>query len=182
LLDLTGYRAVPDQRETLATARCDVRSGAFQQAGVELRTGEPAIEGRPARIEHPIPAPLPIDRLGGFRPEFLRLVKRAAIGVGIARRHRTQLMNFAFPPRGAGDTLPPACQSEVTHHIATMLNYQFIDDYYRTDRPMPTGDPTVFGFPCRFPAAPSVRPESGAQDIDQKRTFRCSASREEFLP
>src|SRR5258707_15686185 len=57
-------------------------------AGVEPRTWEPAEEGRPARIEHSVPTPFPIDRLGGFCPEFLRVLDRAAIGLGIACRHR----------------------------------------------------------------------------------------------
>jgi hypothetical protein len=31
---------------------------------------------------------------------------------------------------------------------------------------MPTGDRVVFRFPCRFPAAPSIRPRNRVQDID----------------
>src|SRR5262249_39400107 len=62
-------------------------------AGVEAGARIPPEEGRPGRIEHTVPPPLPIDRPGGRRPEFLRPLERAAIGLQIAR-HR-------FPPAGA---------------------------------------------------------------------------------
>jgi hypothetical protein len=47
---------------------------------------------------------------------------------------------------------------------------------------MPNDDPTVFEFPCRFPAAPSIRPESRAQDFDQKRLFGMGRAPKKFLP
>jgi len=48
--------------------------------------------------------------------------------------------------------------------------------------PMPNGDPTVFGFPCRFPAAPSIRRDNHVQDFDKKRLSGKGASREKNLP
>jgi hypothetical protein len=36
---------------------------------------------------------------------------------------------------------------------------------------MPNGDPRIFDFPCRFPAAPSIRPENRDQGFDRKRLF-----------
>ena len=92
--DLTGDRAVPDQRDPLAPTCRDVAVDGIP-AGIEPAAGKPAVKGWPAAIEHPVPAPLPVDRFGGFRPEFLRPLERAAIGLEIAR-HR-------FPPsRPAG--------------------------------------------------------------------------------
>jgi hypothetical protein len=49
-----------------------------------------------------------------------------------------------------------------------MRNGQLINYYDGNDRLMPNGDPTVFGFPCQFPAAPPIRLGSGIQVIDQK--------------
>jgi hypothetical protein len=49
-----------------------------------------------------------------------------------------------------------------------MRNSQFINYYGSNDRLMPNGDPTVLGFPCRFPAAPPIRLKSGVQVIDQQ--------------
>src|SRR5271167_2265164 len=46
---------------------------------------------------------------------------------------------------------------------------------------MPNGDRTGFGFPCRFPAAPSIRPESREQGIDHKRLFNCRANPEKIF-
>jgi hypothetical protein len=43
-----------------------------------------------------------------------------------------------------------------------------INYYDINNRMLPTGDPAVFGFPCRFPAAPSIRPENRVQHIDLK--------------
>src|SRR5271165_5815504 len=47
---------------------------------------------------------------------------------------------------------------------------------------MPNGDPTVFGFPCRFPAAPSIRSESRVQGFDQKRLSVRARSEKKFFP
>jgi hypothetical protein len=56
-----------------------------------------------------------------------------------------------------GRSLPPACDSEVPHHIEAMRNGQLINYYDGNDRLMPNGDPTVFGFPCRFLRVPVDR-------------------------
>ena len=88
-LDRAGDRAVPDQRDALAASGRDMAVERVP-AGVEPRAGEPAVERRPAVVEHPVPAPLPIDRLRRLGPEFLGPLQRAAIGLGIARhRHRS---------------------------------------------------------------------------------------------
>src|SRR6516165_9154705 len=76
-LHLLGDRAVPDQRDALALPCRDMTVERIP-AGVEPGTREPAIEGRPAIIKHPVPAALPIDRLGRLRPEFSRPLDRSA--------------------------------------------------------------------------------------------------------
>src|SRR5271166_2047507 len=48
--------------------------------------------------------------------------------------------------------------------------------------PIPNGDPTVFGLPCRYPVAPSIRLEVLVQDIDHKRLFGSGRSRRKFYP
>jgi hypothetical protein len=58
-----------------------------------------------------------------------------------------------------------------------MVNY-----YYRTHGSIPDVDPTVFEFPCRFPAAPSVRPENRVHDFDQKRLFGAGRAAKKFFP
>src|SRR5689334_2553626 len=87
--DLSGDRTVPDQCDPLAPTCRDMAVDRIP-AGVEPAAGKPAVEGRPAGIEHPVPPPLPLDRLGGVGPEFLGPLERAAIGLGIARHQ--------FPP------------------------------------------------------------------------------------
>ena len=84
--DLASNRAVPDQRDALAPPRHDMAVDRIP-AGVEPGARKPAVKGRPAPIEHAVPAPLPVDCLGRLRPEFLRPFERAAIGLQIAR-HR----------------------------------------------------------------------------------------------
>src|SRR6202158_2294472 len=56
-------------------------------AGVGLGAGEPAVERRPAGVEHPRPGPGPVDRLGRLGPEALRILHRAGIGFVEASRH-----------------------------------------------------------------------------------------------
>jgi hypothetical protein len=63
----------------------------------------------------------------------------------------------------------PACQREVPHHITGMRKSQLTNYYGNNDRLMPNGDPRIFELPCRFPAAPSIRPKSRVQGFDQKR-------------
>ncbi len=82
-LDLPRHRAVPDQRRALAAAGRDMAVERVP-AGIQPCPGEPAVKRRPAVVEHPVPPPLPIDRLGGLGPEFLRPLPRPAIGLGIA--------------------------------------------------------------------------------------------------
>ena len=47
---------------------------------------------------------------------------------------------------------------------------------------MPNGDPTVFGLPCRFPAAASILAERRAQVYDCMRFSGAEGSREKFFP
>src|SRR6516164_6419901 len=47
---------------------------------------------------------------------------------------------------------------------------------------MPDGDPTVFGLPCRFPAAPSIRPESRVQGLARKDFSVRGEPRKNFFP
>ena len=47
---------------------------------------------------------------------------------------------------------------------------------------MLNGDPTVFGLPCCFPAAPSIRPEDRVQGFDQKRLFGVGQAPKNFFP
>jgi hypothetical protein len=49
-------------------------------------------------------------------------------------------------------------------------------------RSVPNGDPTVFGFPCSFPAAPSIQPESREQGFDQKGLFGSRRAAKKFFP
>jgi hypothetical protein len=63
-----------------------------------------------------------------------------------------------------------------------MRKDQLINWYIVNDGAMPNGDPTVFAFPCRFPAAPSVRPENWVQDVDHKSFSGAGEPREYFFP
>jgi hypothetical protein len=47
---------------------------------------------------------------------------------------------------------------------------------------MPNDDAMVFGLPCRFPAAPSIRPESLVQGIDRKRLLDVDQAQKKFFP
>src|SRR5262249_18707215 len=83
ILDAPGHRTVPDQRDALTPSRRNMTVDRVP-AHIEPGAGKPSDKGRPARIENPIPALLPIDRLGSLRPEFLRPLQRAAVRLGIA--------------------------------------------------------------------------------------------------
>jgi hypothetical protein len=47
---------------------------------------------------------------------------------------------------------------------------------------MPDADPAVFGLPCRFPAAPSIRSDSRMQWFDPKRLLEGRASPKKIFP
>jgi len=47
---------------------------------------------------------------------------------------------------------------------------------------MPNGNPPVFGLPCRFPAASSIRPKSRVQDLDRNGLFGSERVRGKFFP
>jgi len=47
---------------------------------------------------------------------------------------------------------------------------------------MPNGNPPVFGLPCRFPAAPSIRPKDRSQGFDHKRLSDARRASKKFLP
>jgi hypothetical protein len=63
-----------------------------------------------------------------------------------------------------------------------MRKSQFTNYYGNNGRSMPNGDPKIFEPPCRFPAAPSIRPESRMQGFDQKRLFDMGRTSKKFLP
>jgi hypothetical protein len=63
-----------------------------------------------------------------------------------------------------------------------MRKSQFINHYGNNDRSMPNGDPRIFALPCRFPAAPLIRPVSRVQGFDQKRVFDTGRTSKKFLP
>src|SRR6185437_1391075 len=62
-------------------------------AGVELAAAKPTIERRTAVIEHLVPPLIPIERGGGFRPEFFGIGERAAMFFLLPASHD------ANPPR-----------------------------------------------------------------------------------
>ncbi len=49
------------------------------EAGIDSPAPEPAVERRIRVVEHHLPAPLPVQRLGRFRPEILRLLPGSSI-------------------------------------------------------------------------------------------------------
>src|SRR4029077_14286647 len=81
--DLFGDWAVPDQRDTVASSRRDMAVDRIP-ASVEPGARKPAEEGGPTVVEHTVPPPLPVDRPGRFRPEFLWPFERAAVNLGIS--------------------------------------------------------------------------------------------------
>jgi hypothetical protein len=85
-------------------------------------------------------------------------------------------------PRGADDTCRPLATAKVLHHMADMRKNQFTNYYSNNDRSMPNGDPRIFEFPCRFPAAPSIRSENRDQGFDRKRLFDTGRTSKKFLP
>ena len=87
-----GDGAVVDDGRLPAAARLDVRVDRVV-AGVDLGPREPAVEGRAAVVEHPVPAAGPGDGLGRLAPEPLGVaegpleygVESAGHGMGLAR-------------------------------------------------------------------------------------------------
>src|SRR6516165_10039218 len=47
---------------------------------------------------------------------------------------------------------------------------------------MPSDDPSIFGLPCRFPAASSFSSEDRVQSHDSNRIFEAARVREKFFP
>jgi hypothetical protein len=69
---------------------------------------------------------------------------------------------------GADDTFRPLAK---TKFRTISERCEKVNDIHYDDsngESMPNGDPTVFGFPCHFPAAPSIPPKNCAQHIDRK--------------
>src|ERR1700676_1402490 len=87
MFDAPCDRAVPDQRDPLAAPGRDMAVERIP-AGIEPAAGKPAIERRPRVVEHPVPAPFPIDRLRRLGPERLGLGQRAAMGLRIPGHRR----------------------------------------------------------------------------------------------
>src|SRR3989442_1736637 len=59
-------------------------------ARVDDATREPAIVRRPRSVEHLIPAPVPVDAVGGLRPEPLGLGAPPRIHLVLRAGHRSQ--------------------------------------------------------------------------------------------
>ena len=81
--DLAGHRAVPDQRRLRAAAGGDVAIQAVV-AGVQHGAGEPAAKGAGRGVEQRVPALVPGDALGGFRPPGLAVAGPCAVGRRVA--------------------------------------------------------------------------------------------------
>jgi len=129
------------------------------------------------RASHPCPTPI--------LPRDSRASRRAPTAAARPRccNPRTWNSRHPFHPTGARATPPPAWHKRSSApYKATMRNYQLVNYYDGNRRPIPTDDPTVFGLPCRFPAAPSIRPESCAQGIDQERLFDAGRTPKKFFP
>jgi len=47
---------------------------------------------------------------------------------------------------------------------------------------MPSGDPRIFGLPCRFPATPSIFAENRDQAFDRTQFFDMEGVPKKFLP
>src|SRR5271166_3581766 len=75
-------------------------------------------------------------------------------------------------PRGAEATCRPLATAKF-HTISQLCGNSNVTNYYDSNhhRSTPSGDPAVFGLPCRFPAALLIRPGSCIQGLDQKRLF-----------
>ena len=74
------------------SATCDAAPGSDVPvdrvvAGVQPAAREPAIERRAGIVEHPIPTPLPDQRLGGFGPETFGIVQRPGIDLLVVAAH-----------------------------------------------------------------------------------------------
>ena len=84
--DGVGHRAVIDDRGLVAAALLDMAIDGVV-AGVELAAGEPAVERRPAVVEHRVPRLRPVNVGGGLGPEGLRVVAPGAVDLVVATRH-----------------------------------------------------------------------------------------------
>jgi len=63
-----------------------------------------------------------------------------------------------------------------------MRIYQLTNLDIGNDRAMSTGDRTVFGLPCRFPAKPPIVAERRVQVYDRKRFFGAEGTPKNFFP
>src|SRR5262245_6994944 len=94
-------------------------------AGVELSTGKPAVEWRLGVVEHLVPGPRPVDRLGLLGPEALGVVEgtlmEGAISVTDGHGGHSSLshrLSVAHGPPQSGyvtirrDALPQACDRQ----------------------------------------------------------------------
>src|SRR4030095_1851562 len=78
-------------------------------AGVELAAGEPAVERRLAVVEHLVPAPGPVDRLGLLGPEALGVAERTLMKCAVcvadghvipSLSHRLRALSVRLEPAG----------------------------------------------------------------------------------
>ena len=88
------HRTVVDQRELLAAPALDVQVERVE-AGVEPATREPAVEGRARVVEDLVPAPLPVDVLGGRGPEPLGIPHGPLVDLLVDAGHRLTPLSAA---------------------------------------------------------------------------------------
>ena len=81
-----GDGAVVDEGALLAPPAVDVEVERVV-AGVEPPAHEPPVEGRPRIVEHPVPPPFPVERLGRARPEPLRVLPRPLVDLIVCAAH-----------------------------------------------------------------------------------------------
>ena len=79
-------RAVVDDRDLRAAPALDVAVDRVP-AGVEAAAREPAIERRPAVVEDPVPAPVPLEGFRSLGPEAIRIVAGARVARLIVAAH-----------------------------------------------------------------------------------------------
>jgi hypothetical protein len=77
-------------------------------------------------------------------------------------------------------TPPPYCHGEVSPYLAERS--AIMNSYVSNNQRMPSGDPRIFGFPCRFPATPSIPAVVTTQVYDRTRFFGMGGVPKNFFP
>ena len=101
-----GDGAVVDQRRPVAVPRRDMPVERVV-AGVQHPAREPAGRRLRVLVDHAVPATVPVDRLGGFRPETVRVVQGTAVDFVVALAHDiSSSMGMAAKKPGTGPKRP----------------------------------------------------------------------------